>query len=209
MPCSGLLNSKSFSSFSSFMGSKRTTTGQSEQPPGKEGVDNDGGKWRLLFLCDEPQRERHCISIRNWAGKAGWTKHQPSANLKINNDEYPISESAGAVSETPLILRVKYSTGSAAIMSITWISLRTVLKCIPPTDLVKLLIGPTRRRTLRENLVHRGHGRNHSVLRRKERGSFSGVCQRPEGGFEPVPPISARILRFGRMLAWGAGGAAK
>ena len=45
----------------------------------------------------------------------------------------------------------------------------------------QLLIGPTRRRTLRENLVHRGHGRNHSVLRRKERGSFSGVCQRPEG----------------------------
>src|ERR1700738_5166359 len=26
-------------------------TGQSEQPPGKEGVDEDGGKRRLLFLC--------------------------------------------------------------------------------------------------------------------------------------------------------------
>jgi hypothetical protein len=25
--------------------------GQSEQPPGKDGVDEDGGKRRLLFLC--------------------------------------------------------------------------------------------------------------------------------------------------------------
>jgi hypothetical protein len=54
-----------------FHGSRMHFPSQSEQPPGKEGVDNDGGKWRLLFLCHEPQRERHCISIRNWAGKAG------------------------------------------------------------------------------------------------------------------------------------------
>jgi hypothetical protein len=39
--------------------------------------------------------------IRNWAGKAGWTKHQPSANSKIDNDGCPISESAGAISEAP------------------------------------------------------------------------------------------------------------
>jgi len=71
--------------------------------PGKEGVDEDGGKRRLLFLCLNPNQS--VTAFRSEMGQknlAGLSKNlrQIQGSTTTDAQYQPIPESAGAISET-------------------------------------------------------------------------------------------------------------